>query len=127
MHLREVRELQGTAHVPWRDRLYSLNIRHVEQLGSFLAAPAGRYALEQLFPNSWGEDWAFRNDFGQGYGCLPYEYLSRFCLEATAIDALVPPTKAAKKTAKAPAKRPAGQGNRAPVGDNSRSSQKKRT
>jgi hypothetical protein len=48
MHLRELRELQETAFYPWRDRLYSLNIRHVEQLGSFLAAPEGRYALEKL-------------------------------------------------------------------------------
>jgi hypothetical protein len=48
MHLRELRELQETAYYPWRDRLYSLNIRHVEQLGSFLAAPEGRYALEKL-------------------------------------------------------------------------------
>jgi hypothetical protein len=49
--------------------------------------PGGGYFF---FRNSWGENWASGNDFGRGYGCIPYEYIDRFCLEAVVIDGLVP-------------------------------------
>ncbi len=48
MHLDEIPGLVGSAHDEWRGRLFGLNIRHVEQVGSLLAAPAGRVALERL-------------------------------------------------------------------------------
>jgi hypothetical protein len=48
MHLHQVQELSRPAHGPWRSRLFNLNIRHVEQLGSLLASPEGRYALRRL-------------------------------------------------------------------------------
>ncbi len=50
--------------------------------------PGGGYFI---FRNSWGEDWAPKNDFARGHGCLPYEYLTRFCLEAQVIDGLAMP------------------------------------
>jgi hypothetical protein len=49
--------------------------------------PGGGYFV---FRNSWGDEWAPKSDFKRGYGVLPYEYLSRFCLEAAVIDDLEP-------------------------------------
>jgi hypothetical protein len=62
--------------------------------------PGGGYFI---FRNSWGEDWAPRNDFGRGYGCLPYDYLRRFCLEAQVIDDLARPRPKAASTGKSAA------------------------
>lgn len=50
--------------------------------------PGGGYFI---FRNSWGEEWAPHNDDAPGYGYLPYEYVSRFCVEAAVIDDLPPP------------------------------------
>jgi len=51
MHLSEVRELKNSVGPDRIERLSALNIRHVEQLGSLLASPEGRYALQRLgFP-----------------------------------------------------------------------------
>ncbi len=44
MHLSEIKEFRESPHQNWVKRLSELNIRHVEQLGSLLAAPDGRYA-----------------------------------------------------------------------------------
>lgn len=65
--------------------------------------PGGGYFV---FRNSWGEDWGEKNQHKEGYGCLPYEYLARFCLEAAVIDPLKRRTTSggAKPTEVAPAK-----------------------
>lgn len=48
MHLTDFPTLRDLPDSGWLQRLFDLNVRHVEQLGSFLAAPEGRYALERL-------------------------------------------------------------------------------
>lgn len=48
MHLSEVRDLKNSVGPDRIERLSALNIRHVEQLGSLLASPEGRYALQRL-------------------------------------------------------------------------------
>jgi hypothetical protein len=48
MLLSDVKEFRESAHVDCLKRLGELNVRHVEQLGSLLAAPDGRYALHRL-------------------------------------------------------------------------------
>ena len=48
MHLAEVKGLSDAAGTAMLQRLFKLNIRHVEQLGSLLASPEGRYALQRL-------------------------------------------------------------------------------
>ena len=45
--------------------------------------PGGGYFV---FRNSWGEAWASKNEAQSGYGFLPYEYLTRFCIEAAVIE-----------------------------------------
>jgi C1A family cysteine protease len=41
-----------------------------------------------IFRNSWGNGWASDNDYGRGYGNLPYEYVERYCLDACIITGL---------------------------------------
>jgi hypothetical protein len=48
MHLNEVKTFKDASHQGWLNRLFALNVRHVEQLGSLLAAPEGRHALLRL-------------------------------------------------------------------------------
>jgi hypothetical protein len=48
MHLNDVKAFKSADHQCWLTRLFALNLRHVEQLGSLLAAPEGRHALERL-------------------------------------------------------------------------------
>jgi len=38
-----------------------------------------------IFKNSWGHDWASSSEHGRGYGLLPYDYVSKYCLEACII------------------------------------------
>lgn len=35
-----------------------------------------------LIRNSWGQTWAKESLYGQGYGIIPYEYISKYCWEA---------------------------------------------
>jgi C1A family cysteine protease len=41
--------------------------------------PGGGYFIIR---NSWGRDWGPKNHYGSGYGLIPYEYISEYCMEA---------------------------------------------
>lgn len=41
-----------------------------------------------IFRNSWGEDWGSSSPYAVGYGCLPYEYVEKYCLDSCIITGL---------------------------------------
>jgi C1A family cysteine protease len=58
-----------------------------------------------IFRNSWGTDWAPSNEHGRGYGQIPYDYLTRYCVDACIVTGLQP-AKAAGGSARAAKENP---------------------
>jgi hypothetical protein len=48
MHLSDIPEFSDNLATDWQNKLFRLNICHIEQLGTLIAAPQGRIALERL-------------------------------------------------------------------------------
>jgi hypothetical protein len=48
------------------------------------AVPGGGFFIVR---NSWGEGWAYKNEYGAGHALIPYKYMEEYCWEAFTAEA----------------------------------------